>query len=98
MPELTTQTISTKQGPMSIVAQPMPPMALPAPPPEVPAGWLIGPPDFVGVGTARSGTTWWFRLLTQHPEVARAAGVKEVHYFDQYQGVRDIDPVDYHRF
>lgn len=54
--------------------------ALP-PPPE---GWLPGPPDFVGVGTARSGTSWWDDLIHRHPDVARAPGVpKEVHFFDE---------------
>jgi hypothetical protein len=51
--------------------------------PTPPAGWTVGPPDFIGVGTARSGTTWWDGLITAHPDVARAPGVpKEVHYFD----------------
>ena len=37
----------------------------------------------MGVGTARSGTTWWDGLIASHPDVARAPGVpKEVHYFD----------------
>ena len=51
--------------------------------PPTPVGWEVGPPDFVGVGTARSGTTWWDGLIASHPDVARAPGVpKEVHYFD----------------
>jgi len=53
--------------------------------PPVPAGWTIAPPDFVGVGTARSGTTWWDGLIHAHPDVARAEGVpKEVHFFDRF--------------
>jgi hypothetical protein len=52
--------------------------------PAPPAGWRTGPPDFVGVGTARSGTSWWDDLVCQHPGVARAPGVpKEVHFFDE---------------
>jgi hypothetical protein len=98
MPELTTKTISTERGPMSIVTQPMPPLALPRQAPEVPAGWEIGPPDFVGVGTARSGTTWWWNLLIRHPGYARTEAFKEVHYFDHYQGVQAVDPVGYHRY
>lgn len=98
MPELTTKTISTKRGPMSIVTQPMPPLALPRQAPEIPPGWEIGPPDFIGVGTARSGTTWWFDLLTQHPGYARTDAFKEVHYFDQYMSVCDVDADAYYRF
>ena len=53
-----------------------------APPP--PRGTAPAPPDFVGVGTARSGTTWWDSLIHAHPQVFRAPGVpKEVHYFDR---------------
>jgi hypothetical protein len=51
----------------------------------VPAGWEVRPPDFVGVGTARSGTTWWDELIHAHPAVHRAPGVpKEVHFFDRF--------------
>ncbi|MDQ3449059.1 MAG: sulfotransferase domain-containing protein [Chloroflexota bacterium] len=51
----------------------------------VPAGWEARPPDFVGVGTARSGTTWWDELIHAHPDVYRAPGVpKEVHFFDRF--------------
>ncbi len=56
--------------------------ALPQPPP-VPAGWQTGPPDYVGVGTARSGTSWWDSLVNAHPRVSRPSGTpKEVHFFD----------------
>jgi hypothetical protein len=35
------------------------------------------------VGTARSGTTWWDRLIQAHPRVSRPeAAPKEVHFFD----------------
>lgn len=57
---------------------------MPPPPPACPPGWQIGPPDFVGVGVQRCGTTRWFNLITSHPEVARSAGAKELHYFDRY--------------
>lgn len=29
----------------------------------------MGPPDFVGVGVQRAGTSWWWNLVTQHPQV-----------------------------
>ena len=48
-----------------------------------PSGWLAGPPDYVGVGTARSGTSWWDQLINRHPAVVRAPGApKELHFFD----------------
>ena len=54
---------------------------------KAPAGWRAGPPDFVGVGTQRSGTTWWFRQIIRHPGIVAPWG-KERHYFDQYWGER----------
>lgn len=44
-------------------------LAEPLPPPPVPDGWQIGPPDFVGLGAMRSGTTWWWALLKRHPGI-----------------------------
>ena len=46
------------------VAPAQPPQA-----PAVPASWMPGPPDFVGLGVQRSGTSWWFDQVTAHPEV-----------------------------
>lgn len=51
------------------------------------SGVAAGPPDFVGVGAQRSGTSWWFSVLLEHPGVA--AGEKELHYFDRF-GARDF--------
>jgi hypothetical protein len=56
----------------------------PPPPPECPQGWHTGPPDFVGVGVQRSGTTRWCNLILAHPEVVRPHGRKELHYFDRF--------------
>lgn len=42
-------------------------------------------PDFVGVGTQRSGTTWWFETLLDHPQIrGPRSGRKEQHFFDQF--------------
>jgi hypothetical protein len=57
----------------------------PPPPPACPAGWRTGPPDFVGVGAQRSGTTRWFDLIVAHPQVAAPPATrKELHYFDRF--------------
>jgi len=37
-------------------------------------------PDFVGVGVQKAGTTWWTKLLREHPRID--VPVKEVHFFD----------------
>ncbi|HEV2371810.1 MAG TPA: sulfotransferase domain-containing protein [Streptosporangiaceae bacterium] len=76
-----------------------PGIVVPIPPPAARGNEEIGPPDFVGVGTMRSGTTWWYSLLAAHPTVAEPEQrYKEVHFFDHYQRVVPIDPVSYHRY
>lgn len=52
-----------------------------------PRAWEIGAPDFVGVGTQRSGTTWWYAAIEAHPGVHRVpAAPKERHFFDEFHG------------
>ena len=67
-------------------------------PPPWPRDWVLGPPDFVGVGVQRAGTTWWYRLLCDHPSIQRTRG-KEAHFFDGYFGreFSDLDAEAYHR-
>jgi len=70
-------------------------------PPATPDEWVPAAPDYVGVGTARSGTSWWDGLINAHPRVSRPPGTpKEVHYFDRLWErtleVRDIER--YHAF
>ena len=48
-----------------------------------PRGWETGPPDFVGIGAQRSGTSWWFGQISRHPAVVAPSG-KELHYFDRF--------------
>jgi Sulfotransferase domain len=60
-----------------------------------PSLFRTGPPDFVGVGTQRSGTTWWFETLLAHPQIrGPKSGLKEQHFFDRFCGraltARDI--------
>ena len=41
------------------------------------------PPDFVGVGAQKAGTSWWNALIEAHPDVHRQGGQpKELHFFD----------------
>ncbi|MEO7837231.1 MAG: sulfotransferase [Acidimicrobiales bacterium] len=53
--------------------------------PRLLGGWEVGPPDFIGVGVQRSGTSWWHRVLDHHPDVHdRGPFSKELHFFDDY--------------
>lgn len=50
--------------------------------------WTVGPPDFVGVGVQKAGTSWWFRAICQHPKVHWTGDrPKELHFFDRFWGV-----------
>ena len=50
-------------------------------PPSTRSGLVTGPPDFVGVGAQKSGTSWWFKSILMHPGIHAEAG-KETHFFD----------------
>jgi hypothetical protein len=55
--------------------------------PPCPEGWHTGPPDFVIFGAQKSGTTWWFRLIEQHPGVVQPDKQRpELHFFDRLWG------------
>jgi len=54
-------------------------------PPKPAPSEHVGPPDFVGVGVQKAGTTWWYELVTSHPGVHRPPGIhKERHFFAPY--------------
>jgi hypothetical protein len=54
-------------------------------PPSPGPGEVTGPPDFVGIGAQKAGTTWWFGLVASHPGVAHRDDVhKERHFFDRF--------------
>lgn len=76
-----------------------PPLHREIPPPECPPGWHTGPPDFVGVGTQKSGTSWWWTLLAAHPGVEGGAHAKELHFLSRFQRhpMADDDVAEYHR-
>lgn len=44
--------------------------------------WVSQGPGFIGVGAPKSGTSWWYSLLLQHPRVAQnRLACKELAYF-----------------
>ncbi len=67
--------------------------------PELEPGESDGPPDFVGIGVQKAGTTWWYHLIISHPGVfARSWRHKERHFFARYgsQSFGPSDVTDYH--
>ncbi|MGI9556996.1 MAG: sulfotransferase domain-containing protein [Solirubrobacterales bacterium] len=74
--------------------------AEPIEPPECPEGWSTGPPDFVGIGAQRSGTSWWYAGLEANDGVSRPPKrSKELHFFSRFwRGDRPADlAAQYHR-
>lgn len=43
-------------------------------------------PDFLGIGTPKSGTSWLHDLLESHPRVFIPTQLKEIHFFDRRFG------------
>jgi Sulfotransferase family len=60
--------------------------------PECPPGQRAGPPDLVGVGAQRAGTTWWWRgAIRSHPGFVRDVKPgKELHFFDRFWDGREV--------
>ena len=67
--------------------------------PGTPAGWSVGPPDFIGIGAQRAGTKWWYGMICDHPAVEPAPAGKELHFFDRFHrhNLTDKDIDAYHR-
>jgi len=54
-------------------------------PPAPGPGEEAGPPDFVGIGAQKAGTTWWYGLVVAHPGVWSRPDVhKERHFLSRF--------------
>ena len=63
-------------------------------PPQAGRDEITGPPDFVGIGVQKAGTTWWFDAIGAHPGVYSRPDIhKERHFFGRY-AVRSFGPVE----
>lgn len=69
--------------------------------PPDPGELKVGPPDVVGIGAQKAGTTWWHTVLTGHPDFYAHPGVhKERHFFARFPNIEptDADLTTYHRW
>lgn len=67
-------------------------------PPTLAPGERAGPPDFVGVGVQKAGTSWWYELIVDHPGVFARAGIhKERHYLSHF-GTAAFDRPEVERY
>jgi Sulfotransferase domain len=62
--------------------------------PPLRPGETDGPPGFVGIGVQKAGTTWWYRLIVDHPGAADVIPEsKELHFFARF-GFQSFGPSD----
>ena len=67
---------------------------------QIPAGYHRRGPGFVGIGMGKAGTSWWYRLLTDHPQVVpNRLRTKELCYFYHFgtQGLDEAAKATYRR-
>ena len=64
----------------------------------MPDGWAIGPPDYVGIGVQKAGTTRWWKLIAKHPDVV--GELKETHQLSRFgwRPMFDKDREVYYRY
>jgi hypothetical protein len=69
-------------------------------PPVCKPGWEIGPPDYVGIGVEKAGTSWWWWLIRRHPDVSEPGPTKEINFLRTLgrDGAGDAAALAYHRF
>jgi hypothetical protein len=67
-------------------------------PPSASKSEVTGPPDFVGIGVQKAGTTWWYEAICAHPGVFSRSDIhKERHFFGRYVA-RPFGPEDCARY
>jgi len=67
-------------------------------PPAPGPGEVVGPPDFVGVGFQKAGTSWWYELVVDHPGVYDRPDLpKERHYLTRFC-VEPFGPAEIRRY
>jgi hypothetical protein len=64
--------------------------------PRTPRGWEVGPPGFIGFGVEKAGTSWWYQLISRHPEVVTRGHPKELNYFSRFDTFGEEEASRYH--
>jgi hypothetical protein len=70
-----------------------------SPPPPLKDGWTTGPPDYIGIGVQKAGTTRWWKLIVKHPDVV-GWQLKETHQLSRFgwRPLFDADREAYYRY
>jgi Sulfotransferase family len=62
--------------------------------PVLDPGEESGPPEFVGIGVQKAGTSWWYNMIMRHPGVSSRPSIhKERHFFTRF-GAEPFGPSD----
>jgi hypothetical protein len=57
---------------------------------------ITAAPDFIGIGMGKSGTTWWLRLIEEHPGVHRDKALNKERQYLRYH-LTECTPTEAHR-
>lgn len=71
----------------------------------IPEGYRVRSPDYVAIGSPKSGTSWWDALLREHPQIvphrifcnSKAQATRELTFFPHfmYHGISDKEKIIY---
>jgi hypothetical protein len=67
-------------------------------PPVLESGEEVGPPDFVGIGVQKGGTSWWFELISDHPGVSARDDIHKERHYLSHCGTVPFGPAEVRRY
>jgi hypothetical protein len=67
-------------------------------PPPLGSGETVGPPDFVGIGVQKGGTSWWYELIADHPDVTARPDIHKERHVLSHFGTEPFGPAEIQRY
>ncbi len=67
-------------------------------PPAPRPGETVGPPDFVGIGVQKAGTSWWYELIADHPGVTARPDLHKERHTLSHVGLEPFGPAEVARY
>jgi hypothetical protein len=67
-------------------------------PPALEPGEEVGPPDFVGIGVQKGGTSWWYELISDHPDVSARHDIHKERHYLSHCGTGPFGPAEVRRY
>ena len=66
--------------------------------PPLGPGEAVGPPDFVGIGVQKGGTSWWYELIADHPDVTAKPEIHKERHYLSHLGAHRFGPAEIERY